>query len=232
MDDVTLSDVTNENGTIAIEGPQAAGVVRDVCGLSIEDLREFGIVETKIGAETCWLLRRSHFGQIGAEFIAGRKALPVLWQRLTDAARARGGGPAGYAALNALRIEAGIPWFGYDFDDSVIPQEAALESTHVSFSKGCYTGQEIVERVRSRGHVNRRRTGLEFSASIPPEHGAKLMQNDKEAGWVTSAAYSPRLARAIGMGYVRREQSAPGTTLECVTGGSATVAQLPFVDRS
>ncbi len=64
-----------------------------------------------------------------------------------------------------MRLEAGIPWFGADFDEHQIPHEAALESTHISYTKGCYTGQEIVERVRSRGHVNRRRTGLLFSGA-------------------------------------------------------------------
>ncbi len=68
-------------------------------------------------------------------------------------------------ALNALRLEAGVPWFAADFNDAMIPHEAALENTHISFTKGCYTGQEIVERVRSRGHVNRKRVA---SNSRPP----------------------------------------------------------------
>ena len=83
--------------------------------------------------------------------------------------RAHGGAPIGYATLNALRLEAGIAWFGSDFDERQIPHEAGLEATHISFTKGCYTGQEIVERVRSRGHVNRRLTGIAFDGAAPPE---------------------------------------------------------------
>jgi folate-binding protein YgfZ len=126
--------------------------------------------------------------------------------------------------LNALRLEAGIPWFPVDFNDSVIPHEAALETTHISFSKGCYTGQEIVERVRSRGHVNRRRTQLKFSTPAPPPGGTKLRANGAEVGYVTSSAFSPSAGAAIGMGYVRREHNTPGSIVE-YDGGTATVIE-------
>ena len=130
-------------------------------------------------------------------------------------------------ALNTLRLEAGIPWFPQDFNDTVIPHEAALEDTHISFSKGCYTGQEIVERVRSRGHVNRQRVRLRFSPpEAVPAPGTKLAAAGAEVGAVTSAAYSPANGTAIGMGYVRREHGNPGDVLEFV-GGTATVESTP-----
>src|SRR5690242_5038580 len=122
-----------------------------------------------------------------------------------------------------LRLEAGIPWFGTDFDDHQIPQEAGIESTHISFTKGCYTGQEIVERVRSRGHVNRRLAGLVFSGTEAAKPGMEIFAGSPsdrtapveriEAGRVTSAAFSPLRGKAIGMAYVRREYLAPGTKL-------------------
>jgi folate-binding protein YgfZ len=126
------------------------------------------------------------------------------------------------AALNTLRLEVGIPWFPADFNDAMIPHEAALEDTHISFNKGCYTGQEIVERVRSRGHVNRKRVSLRFSTAQPPVPGTKLRAGEAEIGFVTSAAFSPASGAAIGMGYVRREQFAPGTTIE-LDSATATV---------
>ena len=129
-------------------------------------------------------------------------------------------------ALNALRLEAGIPWFPIDFNDTVIPHEAAVESTHISFSKGCYTGQEIVERVRSRGHVNRRRTQLKFSTQEAPPAGTKLRADGSEVGYVTSTAFSPSAGTAIGMGYIRREHNSPGSIIE-FDGGTATA-----IDRS
>jgi folate-binding protein YgfZ len=141
--------------------------------------------------------------------------------------RAHGGAPIGYRALNALRLEAGVAWFGSDFDQRQIPHEAAIETTHISFTKGCYTGQEIVERVRSRGHVNRRLTGLAFGSVAPPEPESKLLVAGSEVGNVTSAAFSPLLGQPIGLGYVRREHSAPGTVLQCGE-SAAKIIELPL----
>src|SRR6202044_1196034 len=98
----------------------------------------------------------------------------LLWRSMHARVHAAHGASIGMTALNALRLEAGIPWFPDDFNDTVIPHEASLEATHVSFTKGCYTGQEIVERVRSRGHVNRRRVRLKFSGEAAPAFGTKL----------------------------------------------------------
>jgi aminomethyltransferase len=108
----------------------------------------------------------------------------------------------------------------------VIPHEAALEDSHISFSKGCYTGQEIVERVRSRGQVNRRRVSLKFSTAAPPVAGTRLRADGNEVGLVTSAGFSPAARTAIGMGYVRREHAAPGSNVE-FDGGTATVVVFP-----
>ena len=226
MDDVTLDDATERFGSAAIEGPEAPLIVKEVASVDVEGMAEFEHVETKLGAIPCHIIRRSHFGGIGAEFIALRAELPQLWTILVEAARAAGGGPVGYAALNALRLEAAIPWFGYDFDDTVIPHEAALEKSHISFTKGCYTGQEIVERVRSRGHANRRRVSLKFSGQTLPHAGTKLVADGKEVGHVTSAAFSPALSDAIGMGYLRREHNSVGSKVEWM-GGTAAMIELP-----
>jgi len=183
---------------------------------------EMSAREITYDALPCYLLRRSHFGGVGAEIFAPRNALPALWQKTLAAARARGGEPIGMAALNSLRLEAGVPRFPADFNDAMIPHEAALETTHISFNKGCYTGQEIVERVRTRGHVNKKRVLLKFSGSEPPAVGTKLRVGADEIGVVTSAAFSPANTSAIGMGYVRREQFAPGSIVE-FDGGTAEV---------
>jgi folate-binding protein YgfZ len=142
--------------------------------------------------------------------------------------REQGGSPIGYRALDMLRLEAGVPWFGADFDERHIPQEAGVESTHVSFTKGCYTGQEIVERVRSRGHVNRRLTGLLFNTAEAPKPGTAIFASDgTEAGRVTSATFSPLAGKAIGMAYLRREYLEPGTTLQCGS-AIAEVMEMPL----
>jgi tRNA-modifying protein YgfZ len=218
---VQIEDLTEQLGSIGIEGPRAAEVVERACGIALGELAEFSIREAAIDGASCYVVRRSQFGGPGAEIIAPRGALPSLWERLLTEARAAGGEPSGMAAFHALRLEAGVPWFPADFNDAMIPHEAAVETTHISFNKGCYTGQEIVERVRSRGHVNRKRVSLKFSTAAPPQAGAKLLANGTEIGFVSSGAFSPA-AGAIGMGYVRREQFAPGSIVE-FDGGTAEV---------
>ncbi|HVB86558.1 MAG TPA: glycine cleavage T C-terminal barrel domain-containing protein [Candidatus Dormibacteraeota bacterium] len=219
---VEIDDATERMGSFAIEGPRAAEAVRQICGVEIEAMPAMSIREAAIDGSSCWLLRRSHFGAPGAEVIAAREHLAALWRKALGVVRELGGEPIGIAALNALRLEAGVPWFPVDFNDAMIPHEAALENTHISFTKGCYTGQEIVERVRSRGHVNRRRVSLKFSTSDAPTARTKLRAGGAEIGFVTSAAYSPSAGTALGMGYVRREQLESGTVVE-FEGGTAEV---------
>jgi folate-binding protein YgfZ len=211
---VRIHDLTDEVGSLAIEGPRTVEVVKKACGASLDDLPEQAIRDVTVEGMAFHLLRRSHFGQTGAELIARREVLPALWRKLLADVRANGGAPIGMATLNALRLEARVPSFPADFNDAMIPHEAALEDTHISFNKGCYTGQEIVERVRSRGHVNRKRIMLKFSSAVPPQAGTKLRAAGTEVGFVTSAAFSPAAGVAIGMGYVRREHFEPGSVVE------------------
>jgi folate-binding protein YgfZ len=119
--------------------------------------------------------------------------------------------------LNALRLERSIPWFGYDFGDKQIPHEADLQDSHISYVKGCYTGQEIVERVRSRGQVNRRRVSLKFLQAPPPSAGTALTAAGKEVGTVTSSSPLPQHSDSIGMGYARKENATPGSELTFTT---------------
>ncbi|MGA7918485.1 MAG: glycine cleavage T C-terminal barrel domain-containing protein [Candidatus Acidiferrales bacterium] len=225
MDDVTLSDVSERFGTVGVEGPRAGSIIAEASGLSLEGFSEHALAEVKIAGVACHLIRHSHFGGPGAEIVAPRDHISLLWNFLYASVHSQHGLPVGMRTLNALRLEAGVPWFPDDFNDTVIPQEAALEDTHISFNKGCYTGQEIVERVRSRGQVNRRRTRLKFSFAEPPVALTRLRTKDaeaKEVGIVTSSAFSPAAGTAIGMGYVRREHSSPGSILE-LDGGTAEV---------
>src|SRR5277367_2472564 len=219
---VKIEDLTEQVGSFAVEGPRAAVIVEQACSLQLADLPEMSIRDVTVEGIACQIVRRSHFGEMGAEFIAGRDCLSSLWAKLLAGVRAHGGEPIGMAALNALRLEASVPWFPADFNDGMIPHEAVLENTHISFNKGCYTGQEIVERVRTRGHVNRKRVGLTFSTVAPPAPGTKLRAGGAEIGFVTSAASSANGKPAIGMGYVRREHFAPGSVVE-FDGGTAEV---------
>jgi aminomethyltransferase len=153
MDDVTLTDETEMFGVVALEGPRAAEVVKQLTSIDLAALGELSFQETSVAGISCGLTKRSPGEIAGAEFLATREDLPRLWPTLRQAVEAAGGRAMGYQALNALRLEQGTPWFGYDFGDKQIPHEAGLEHSHLSYTKGCYTGQEIVERVRSRGQA-------------------------------------------------------------------------------
>ncbi len=214
MDDVTLADESALHATLALEGPVATNLVKKIAGVELDALPELGWKDTSVGAIPCRIVRRSPSGAPSAEFVCSRAQVAALWEELRKAVSAHGGGPIGYTALNALRLEAGVPWFGYDFGENQIPHEAGLENSHISYTKGCYTGQEIVERVRSRGHVNRARALFQLDAIELPEPGTQILFDGKEAGYVTRAAYSPSCESNIAMGYLRREHSAPGTTLQ------------------
>jgi folate-binding protein YgfZ len=226
MDDVTLTDQTERYATLALEGPKAAAVVQEVSGADIATLEELSFCAGSVASIPCRIVKRSPGKIPGAEFVIERDKVAALWQILLEAARRCGGGPMCYAALSAVRLSQGVPWFGYDFGEKQIPHEAGLEHSHISYTKGCYTGQEIVERVRSRGQVNRRRVELLFSGDTAPDPGALLTLDGKEAGYVTRAARISDPPRILGMGYVRKEGRAVGSVLQWA-GGTATVARFP-----
>jgi folate-binding protein YgfZ len=226
MDDVALMDETERFGTLGLEGPAAAAVALEVAGVDLSALAELERRQFAVGAIPCWITRRSPGGVPGCEFLSGREKLAELWQVLLAGVKKHGGGAMGYAALSAQRLAQGVAWFGHDFGEKQIPHEAGLETTHISYTKGCYTGQEIVERVRSRGQVNRRRVDLIFEGAGVPVAGETLTVDGKDAGFVTRAAVPSFLAHGIGMGYVRKDYNALGSKLSW-TGGTAVVSKFP-----
>jgi aminomethyltransferase len=263
MDDVTLTDDTDSFGTLALDGPKTAELVRELTDVDFATIADGASLDVAVrntergrSAISCRMVRRvlltsvdvassanatnisekpnsevaaSGAKIVSAEFIAARKDLVALWKILQDAAKNAGGGPIGYSALSAIRLAQGVPWFGYDFGDKQIPHEAGLQDSHISYTKGCYTGQEIVERVRSRGQVNRRRVGLRFSddAKNVPVADAPLSLAGAEIGFVTRAARLFDPAAILAMGYVRKEGGALGTVLDC-GGEKVAVVDLPL----
>lgn len=238
MDDVTMEDWTEKFGTLALEGPKAAVILREVCALDLHALEEFAHVEKNVSGISCRIMRTSASGTASAEFLVAREHLVALWNLLLGAAKKHGGGPVGYEALNILRLEEGIAWYGVDFDENQIPHQAALEATHISYIKGCYTGQEIVERVRSRGQIQRRRVMLRFLGDAIPRAGEPLFapsaenpaERGAEIGFVTRSARSPKFGAVIGMGYVRREQMDAGSKVKW-SGGDAEVFEIPAAHK-
>jgi folate-binding protein YgfZ len=218
MDDVTLTDETDRYGSLALQGPQTASLLKSIANeINLDAIPEFHSIDVKLNSIACTITRKSFANTPSADIRVERNNLAPLWNFLAEKTRAAGGGPIGYTALNSLRLQQAIPWFGYDFGDKQIPHEAGLQDSHISYVKGCYTGQEIVERVRSRGQVNRRRVSLKFLTQQPPPAGTALTADSKEVGTVTSSSPLPEQQESVGFGYLRKENAAPNSELTFTT---------------
>jgi len=212
---------------IAIQGPKSSLWLENAFDFHVPLTEEFRHANATIGVETVRVVRASSTGDQGYEIWVEAEAVSTLWKAAT-AASAGGIQPCGTEALETLRIEAGIPRYGAELDEETLPLEAGLFNA-LSFTKGCYPGQEIIERARSRGHVNWRLVGLVVDAAAPPSAGEKLLLEGKEIGEVTSAGFSPTLGRILALAYVRRQAAAPGTRLTLTSGAPAEVRELPFL---
>jgi folate-binding protein YgfZ len=133
----------------------------------------------------------------------------------------------GAAAVQAARIESGIPLYGVDITEDNLPQEIDRNAHAISFTKGCYLGQETVARIDALGHVNRTLVGLRFTGNAIPEPGCELKAGETIVGRVTSAAWSPSHGGAIALGYVRQGHNQPGARLDS-TAREAEVVSLPM----
>jgi folate-binding protein YgfZ len=176
-------------------------------------------------------------GIVGFDLFIPNSSLGAAADKLIAAAKQVGGRACGWQAFETARIEAGIPRFGLDMDETNIPLECGIENRAVSYNKGCYIGQEVINRIHSVGHVTRELRGLRLadpaSAGLPlPQRGDKLFRDGKEIGHITSAVKSPVLDANIALGYVRREANQIGTELTLRTAAgesSAKIVELPFL---
>ena len=232
-DDVTLEDVSNAWGFLSLQGPRAPAVLADLLAGEAPALEPLQHAEREVAGATVRIVSRSRTGETGYDLWAPMDRLPALWEAAVKVGGRDGLRPVGLAALEVLRIEAGEARAA-DVGGDVLALETGLEHA-ISFTKGCYIGQEFVVRVAHRGHVNRRLSGLVLNGDRVPPAGSKVMAGDKEMGWITCAALSPGLGRPIALGYVRRECNAPGSKVTVQAGDGALDAEvvaLPFMRPS
>ena len=200
-----VEDLGDRTGLLTVLGPRAAEVVADAFGTVPED----GYALLGGGPAGGGLLVARGVEQVPSwDIWAPVGATAEVWKRL----EASGAVPVGWAVRETLRIEAGLPAFGVDMDDTTIPVEAGLLDRAFDHDKGCYTGQEVIVRIRHRGRVNWHLRALRFGDAAP-EAGQQLFEagGTKVRGRVTSVAQSPRFGQAVGLGYVRREIEPPAT---------------------
>ncbi|HKB13089.1 MAG TPA: glycine cleavage T C-terminal barrel domain-containing protein [Vicinamibacterales bacterium] len=230
-EDVQLGDVTATFAQIAVVGPQAASVVaaalESASGEALAALPEHGNARIEWRGGTAIVTRITDIGEPGFDVYVERAQAAQLRQLFVEAEVPE----MDEGTAETVRIEGGVPRFHRDMDEETIPLEAGIESRAISFTKGCYVGQEVIIRVLHRGHgrVARKLVGIVLDGSDAPAPGAKVTADSREIGEVTSSTISPALQRPIALGYVHRDFVRPGTKVT-VAGASGEVAALPFVE--
>lgn len=227
-DDVQLLDATPHYGLLSVQGPRAADAVTAL-GLDWK-LPENALTFATLDDPTLgrlYLMR--HAGGLqpaalspGFDLFIPTASLGVVFDKLVAAAKPLGGRACGWHALETARIEAGIPRFGQDMDETNLPPEAGIEARAISYSKGCYIGQEVIARIRTYGQVAKTLRGLHLPTDLAalPAKGDQLFADGKEVGHLTS------VIPGFALGYVRKEHNAPGTQLTLHTADGQCFVQV------
>ena len=229
--DFRVTDVTKETALVSIQGGGGGAAISATLGEAAATVERQRIVDTQLpNVGDVTVIRASHTAEDGFDLFTSADDAGSLW----DVLIAAGARPVGLDALEILRIESGLPRYGADMDETTIVSETNLDDA-VSFTKGCYIGQEIIARIKYRGHVAKKLTGLVFADEVKLELGAKIHAADKEIGRITSSVLSPALERTVALGYVKYDFLAAGTSVKVVSADEevdAQVAELPFVRGS
>jgi len=226
---VEIADRTEAYAQMHLAGPQARAALERALGDPIPDLDELQHMERTFGASaTCHLRKHSPLGVPGYDVVCLPGRAAEVWRFLSAA----GAKPAGLDAYELLRVEAGTPLDGVDFDENRFVVEVGRTSQAISYGKGCYLGQEPIVMARDRaGHVNRTLLGLKFTdGGGPVLPGSKVVRGEAEVGVTASSVASPRLG-AVALAYVRRGHQEPGTAVEVEAPEGkrpAEVRALPF----
>ena len=223
---VAIEDVSRDTALFVLAGPAARATCERLTGAQPPE-SPWSHVVAKLGETLVRLV--SGGGETGEAEVWIVCPLGEA-SKVREALVLAGVRPIGREALESLRIEAGTPLFGHDVDESVLLPEIPFENL-LSYAKGCYPGQEVVVRIRDRGHVNRMLRGLVLDGIEVPGDGAEVVAGEDPVGKVTSATWSFGLERPVALAFVRRQHAEPGTRVSVRLAGTtmvATVSALPF----
>jgi folate-binding protein YgfZ len=214
---------------LSVQGGNAAAVIHQVLGVEAAMIMRGQAATARLENDSeVTVIRATHSGEDGFDLFAEAQSSPALFELLVQA----GAQPLSSPVAETLRIEAGIPRFGIDMDETKVVTETNLDDA-ISFTKGCYIGQEIIARIKYRGHVAKKLTGVQFDQAVGVESGAKIFSADeKEIGSITSATISPRLRETIALAYVKYDYLEPGTKVKVVSAEveySGIITELPFI---
>jgi len=218
-EDVQVVDVSREIEMIGVHGPSAPVLTQRATGLPVDTLAN---QYDNVTSGNVTIVRDDALALAGFDIHLPSAEAHILREKLSDG----GAVTASAETYETLRIEAGRPRFGLDMTTDTIPLEAGIEDRAISFTKGCYVGQEVIVRVTHRGHgrVARRLVSIVLPAGRVPGPGDAICAGDRQVGAITSATESPKLGSALALGYVQRDYAAAGTALT-VNGSQARVHQ-------
>jgi folate-binding protein YgfZ len=227
MDDVEVTNISERWTALGISGSKSR-LLLNAAGIEVPELQPLQVIAPRCdcdcGCVECTVIRGEDAGSESYEIWLAPKDVYQTWRALLAA----GATPVGSEALEMQRIVAGVPLYGVDIRERDLPQETE-QMRALNFNKGCYVGQEIVERIRSRGNVHRKFTGFLVEGAASITAGTRIISAEKEVGEITSATVFSTAAgtRTIALGYIRREVGVPGRAVS-VGDVNATVVQLPF----
>lgn len=231
--DFKVEDVSDLYRLLSVQGSKSHLVMKEICFEPVPKLNEHHSFSTLIAGHRALVARASHTGEDGFDIFVPRSALADVWDFVLLKGQFHSIVPFGLRALDSLRIEAGIPVYGVDVDETNMMLEAGIADA-VSFTKGCYTGQEAVAMATYRGHVSKRLAGLAVSSMLVPTRGDVIRKDGKVIGGITSALCSPSLALVIALAYLKYGFFEVGTIVEIQTQEGmvdARVVELPFYRR-
>jgi aminomethyltransferase len=228
-----LDDASEATALLAIQGPYARKIFAEVAeGFDAMAVKYYRVVEGRACGRSVRASRTGYTGEMGFEVFCAAADAPALWDGLVEAGSEHGLLPAGLGARDSLRLEAGLPLYGNDIDETTTVLEAGLEFI-VDWEKEDFVGRDALVAEKERGS-KRRRCGFEVTGRGIARHGHQVLMEGQPAGIVTSGTFSPTLQKAIGMAYLPADRSEVGTEMVVDVRGrtvEARVAPLPFYKR-
>lgn len=228
--DFAVEDVTTHYGILSVQGPRSLLVMKEICFEPVTPMDEHQWSDAVIAGHNVMVVKASRTGETGYDILTPIEGIVDVWDFILLKGAFHGLRAFGLEALDLLRFEAGFPVYGIDVDESNMMLETGL-SDAVSFTKGCYTGQEAVAMATYRGHVSKKLSGLTMEGDRLPSTGDKVLSQGRQVGVVTSAMRSETLGRMNAMAYIKYGFFEPGSTVEVQSEEgtlNALIIELPF----
>src|SRR6266581_4017211 len=220
-EDVRIEDLNEKTVLLSVQGPESKQILKEMFKMNVEDL---GPLQSRnLGPSL--IIARDRTGQGGYDIVLPRDEAEAVWQGFLLKGGELGIRPVGFNALEILRLEKGSPRYGVDVDENTIVLEAGYQDA-ISFTKGCYMGQEVVARATHIGRVNRRLVQLQIDSKNGLVVGTRLLSDGAEVGQLTSDAFSPGIGKVVGLGYVQRDSASEGRKLVASANGEDVPAVI------